>query len=73
MGKEKGIHHCWRIKMKEYIINFKNLCQLDSDSFFEFLNYCEERKNENKFFADLYDTLNAYGYDFAAPYIGDDV
>lgn len=58
---------------KNFIIDYKNLLNLTSSQFYDFLNFCEMNREENKFFKDLYNFLNTYSYDFAAEYIGDDL
>ena len=58
---------------KEFIINYPKLLNLTSSQFYDFLNFCEVNRKENKFFEDLYNFLDIYSYDFAAEYIGDDL
>lgn len=58
---------------KEFIINQSNLFNLSSPQFYDFLEFCESHKHENKFYEDLYNFLDQYSIDFAAFYIGDEL
>lgn len=59
--------------MKEFNIDMGKLFMLSSPQFYDFLDFCECRKHENKFYEDLYNFLDQYSIDFAAYYIGDDI